>query len=229
MGTIWMTKLFRKIASLYQLSLQISNNNGDIHNGSDILIANHSQLSLHQLKNYVGSHLIRDPRDAIVSGYFYHLWTNEAWAQEPQEIYGGQSYQQHLKGLTQEDGLVAEIERFRTYIRDYRLMEWDYQNPRIYEVKYESLIADEQQVFEKMFRHFGFHETAIRKCLKLAKTVSFANVAKRDPGQTKTGSHLRSGRPNQWVDVLNDQHRELIKSLWGDLIIRMGYEVNNDW
>ena len=40
--------------------------------------------------------MIRDPRDCVVSGYFYHLWTNEAWAHQPQDLFNGLSYQQHL-------------------------------------------------------------------------------------------------------------------------------------
>lgn len=32
---------------------------------------------------YRGSHFIRDPRDLVVSGYYYHLWTREAWCMDP--------------------------------------------------------------------------------------------------------------------------------------------------
>ena len=224
-----MTKLLRKIASRFDMSLQISKNHADRHNGANILIANHSQLPLDQLGDYVGSHLIRDPRDAVVSGYFYHLWTNEVWAHQPNENYGGKSYQQHLKGVSQEDGLTSEIERFSTYVRNYRLNEWNYKNPRIFEVKYESLIADEQAIFESMFKHYGFNESAITESLILAKRLSFKNVAKRKLGHQQSGSHLRSGKPNQWVEVLSKKHCESIKTLWGDLLIHLGYEVDYDW
>lgn len=30
-----------------------------------------------------GTHMIRDPRDVVVSSYFYHLWTEEPWANLP--------------------------------------------------------------------------------------------------------------------------------------------------
>ena len=33
--------------------------------------------------------MIRDPRDVIVSGYFYHQWTDEPWANEPRPELGG--------------------------------------------------------------------------------------------------------------------------------------------
>jgi hypothetical protein len=31
---------------------------------------------------YRGTNIIRDPRDLLVSGYQYHLWTKEAWANQ---------------------------------------------------------------------------------------------------------------------------------------------------
>ena len=122
MGTIWFTNLLRKIGESYGLSIQIGNRNDECHDGSDILIANHSQTDLSQLEDYVGTHLIRDPRDAIVSGYFYHLWTNEGWAHQPHDEYDGMSYQAFLKSQSQEEGLKAEIRRFAKYIQHYRML-----------------------------------------------------------------------------------------------------------
>ena len=229
MGTIWLTQLLRGIASKFDMTLEISNNNGDRHNGSDILIANHSQLCLEDLGDYVGSHMIRDPRDAVVSAYYYHLWTDEAWVHQKSEQYGGRSYQEFLNGMNEEEGLAEEIRRFETYIQHYRLQEWDYQNPRILEIRYESLIADEQTEFRKLFEHYGFSESAIKDSLELAESLSFKNVAKRKLGAKKSKSHLRSGKPNQWVEILNSSHRQLVKSLWGDLLIQMGYENDLNW
>jgi len=224
-----MTNLLRSIASKFGMSLQISNSNGDSHNNADILIANHSQLPLTPLGDYVGSHLIRDPRDAVVSGYYYHLWTNESWAHEPQPTYDGLSYQQFLKQQNLEDGITAEIERFTTYIQHYRLMEWNYDNPRILEIKYESLIRNERRIFAELFQHYGFSETAVAQSLELAESVSFKNIAKRNRGEAKQGVHLRSGKPNQWVELLNVYHRDKIKSEWGDLLLKMGYETSHEW
>jgi len=32
-----------------------------------------------------GTHIVRDPRDVAVSGYRYHLWTDEEWVHTPYE------------------------------------------------------------------------------------------------------------------------------------------------
>eukprot|EP01065_Artemidia_motanka_P043316 TRINITY_DN5988_c0_g1_i1.p1 TRINITY_DN5988_c0_g1~~TRINITY_DN5988_c0_g1_i1.p1 ORF type:complete len:246 (+),score=61.17 TRINITY_DN5988_c0_g1_i1:56-793(+) len=49
-------------------------------------------------------HFVRDPLDWFVSGYQYHLFTDEPWAKE----FG---YQQKLRNMTEEEGLAAEIQQ----------------------------------------------------------------------------------------------------------------------
>ncbi|QEG25025.1 sulfotransferase domain-containing protein [Mariniblastus fucicola] len=224
MGTVWMMRVLEKVAAHWKLCLQKSNEHGDSLNaGTDILFANHSHLDLQQLGDFAGSHMIRDPRDCVVSGYFYHLWTEEAWARQPQPRFDGRSYQQHLQSLNQSDGLAEEIRQFCRYAKTYSLREWDYDDERIFEIKYEDLLADEQAVFTKLFEHYGFSERAVQKAIKLAEQCSFEKVSGRVVGQSDAKSHLRSGRPGQWKDVLSERHLELIEDSFGDLIRQMGY------
>lgn len=230
MGTVWLHKIFTRLAHYYELNMQVSNANGEsLRSETDILFANHSQTDLSELGDFVGSHMIRDPRDAIVSGYFFHLWTDEQWAHEARADLGGKSYQEHLNGLSQEEGIEAEIGRFETYIQHYRLDQWNYDDPRMFEIKYEKLIHDEASEFENLFRHYGFDKKAIRLGLDFAEQVSFKNVTQRKMGEESQRSHLRSGKPRQWVDILTPKHCELIKSRFGELLIRMGYEKDQQW
>lgn len=191
---------------------------------ADVLICNHSQHATDSLGDVVGSHLIRDPRDAIVSGYFYHLWTDESWAREPQSRFAGLSYQQHLKTLDQNAGLGAEIERFAEYVRDYGLLNWDYHDPRMLELKYEDLIRNERVVFKKMFQHYGFTPRAVSISIHLALQQSFKNVSQRQLGEQVARSHLRSGEPGEWKSVFTREHCRQIHDRLGELIERMGYE-----
>eukprot|EP00899_Mesostigma_viride_P028874 jgi/Mesvir1/9171/Mv06911-RA.1 len=52
---------------------------------------------------------VRDPRDLVVSGYFYHLAANEAWLLEPKEWFDGLSYQEYLQSVPKEQGLHEEM------------------------------------------------------------------------------------------------------------------------
>ena len=225
MGTVWLMRVLEKIATQWHLCVQKSNEHADtLAPDTDIIFANHSHLDVRQLGNFVGSHMIRDPRDCIVSGYFYHLWTDESWVHTPQDRFDGLSYQQHLKQLNQHDGLVEEIKLFTQYVTTYGLRDWSYTDERIFEFKYEDLLANEQKVFTKLFRHYGFSEQAIRKSVKLAEQCSFKKVSGRSIGQANSKSHLRSGQPGQWKEVLAENHLRLIEDSFGDLIRQMGYQ-----
>jgi len=63
-----------------------------------------------------------------VSGYFYHLWTEEKWAHVSKQEFGGKSYLEYLNSLSKEEGLLVEMMRFANY--DLRhMVAWDYQDP----------------------------------------------------------------------------------------------------
>lgn len=230
MGTVWLTRVLEAVANCYGLSLQKSNECNDLlDEQAEVLICNHSQHPRDRFDNCVVSHLIRDPRDAVVSGYYYHLWTDEAWAHVPQPRFQHQSYQQYLQSLDRDAGLSAEIERFGEYVQTYGLMNWDYSNSRVLELKYEDLIRDESSNFKKLFSHYGFHRGAIKAATRLALQQSFQSVAQRPIGQAGEQSHLRSGKPGEWKSVLTAKHCQMIQQTWGKLLIRMGYESDENW
>ena len=63
-------------------------------------------------------HLIRDPLETCISAYQYHLVTTEAWVHQPREELRGLSWQQYLRNLTDEQGVVAECVRGLPELRD---------------------------------------------------------------------------------------------------------------
>ena len=230
MGTVWITRVLESIGNKYGLSVQkVKRNTEQLLPGTDIVIASHSDMKLERIGDFVGSHMTRDPRDAIVSGYFYHLWTNEAWAHQPQEELDGQSFQQPLPSLGQEEGILSEIRRFQLYTQNRNLLDWNFDDERILEIKYEDLIENEEAGFRRMFRHYGFVDSAVETCLELARQFSFSKIAQRGVGQTSNNRHLRSGKPGQWRELFSDVHVEAVKSQFGELLIRWGYEENQDW
>ena len=169
-----------------------------------------------------GTHIVRDPRDMLVSAYFYHLRTDEAWVHKPREKWKGQSYQGLLKSLSRTDGLFTELERMnRLTFKDMRT--WDYTISEILELRYEDVLADEHRMMERIFRHYGFSDSAVDYAVDTALRFSLnSRDTKRDP-------HVRSGRPGQWKDVLEAEHILRFKELTGDLLVRLGYEHSSDW
>jgi len=47
--------------------------------------------------------------------------------------------------------------------------------------------------------------------------------------QPKKSHTFRSGQVGGWRQYFTDQHKRLFKEVAGDLLVRLGYEVSNDW
>lgn len=228
MGTKWFTSVLYAIADYYGLSFQwIDNDVEELNPDKDIIVLNHSDTIAQDMSPCTGSHLIRDLRDVVVSGYHYHLWTKEAWAHVPSDQYAGLGFQEYLSQLSEEEGLLAEIERFARYAEERDMRRWDYDHPRFAELKYEDVFGNEADAFVSLFDHYGFTPEAIETCLEIASRFSFDKQAKKD--KERQTSHLRSGRAGQWKDTFADVHKVRFKDALGDLLIQAGYESSNDW
>jgi hypothetical protein len=163
-----------------------------------------------------GSHMVRDPRDLVVSAYFYHLRTDEAWVHAPREDLNGQSYQQYLQAASKHEGLMAEIRRLSR--GGFPAMAaWDYDQPDFHEMRYEDLLADEPAEFRALFDSYGFTPAAAERATARAVALSAASRASGASG------HMRSGRPGEWHEHLDADHLAAIDAAAGELIRRLGY------
>lgn len=226
-GTVWFTRVLSTVARQYGLHFQ-AGQQGDLEPSTEIFFQDHSRIDRSALPSHRGSHMIRDPRDMVVSGYHYHLWTEEQWARVPRDEYDGKSFQEALNDVDEKRGLILEMERFcREDLQD--MLRWDYDDPAFLELRYEDVIADEAAHFEALFEHYGFHEDAVEAGLEVAAYYSFQNVSGRGFGDIEEQSHLRSGRTSQWEDHFDPELKERFKELAGDALVHLGYEEDNNW
>lgn len=225
-GTKWFGGVLTGISDYYGLSIQ-SCKQDELRTNTDIFLQDHSIVDFSILPLFRGSHIIRDPRDIVVSAYFYHLWAKEPQIHIPRKDFGGLTYQQYLNSISEEEGIMAQMKD--TYDSIEPMLDWDYNNHSFIEIKYEDIIKSERQTFYNIFKHYGFSETATNISVDIAMQFSFERKAKRKIGEVKDKSHLRSGRAGQWKEIFSGQHREYCKMLFGDALIKLGYEANNDW
>ena len=229
MGTNWFTSVMAAVADQYGLRLQwIDNNPKSLDFDNNIVIFNHSDLDAQRIRSCRGSHMIRDFRDVVVSGYFYHLWTVESWSHQPQDKFDGLSYQQHLNRLSLEEGLLAEIEHLSQYLDNRNIRRWDFEHPRFLELKYEETFGNEEIAFRNLFAHYGFTAHAIEVGVKIARRLSFRSLKKKS-GNERKNSHLRSGKPGQWQELFTKHHKQVFKERLGDVLVQTGYEKDLDW
>jgi len=225
-GTHWIQRILQQVAGRWDLRFVTGR---EIAPGKtpDILFDPHTALDITALPPFRGSHMIRDPRDIVVSGYFYHLWTHESWAHIPRPRWGGKTFQKHLLSLDREEGFMAEIDRLQPQFET--MGRWNYDDSRIFELRYETLMADGEPIFRKLFEHYGFHPDAIEKSVEFVRESSFESRAGRSVGKVREGDVLRSGRSGQWREYFTDRVRVHFLQSTGDLLAVLGYEADDRW
>ena len=142
--------------------------------------------------------------------------TVEKWVHRPNPKYGGLSHQEHLRTLSEHDGLMSEIEWFAR-ATGAAMGAWVYHQPEFLELRYENAMADEASTFEKLFRWYGFNDHATTIGLDAVDRLSL-----RRGGAAP--NHARSGRPGEWQTRLEPDHLERLRDLTDDLVVRLGYE-----
>lgn len=229
-GTIWFTKIFDDLSAKYHLSFRLGKRGEPLPEDTDIAIYKHAwQFDRPDLngRTFRGTHLVRDPRDLVISSYRYHLRTDETWAVTPKEKWGGISYQDYLKSLNQHDGLMTEIQRWSKEPHGpfVRMANWDYNQPEFLELRYEDLIADEERWFSKIFDQYGFNDDVKRVAMNIAESHSLRNIDKWKKGT----EHVTSGASGQWQEFFEPDHVARLKETVGPLLIQLGYESDLDW
>jgi hypothetical protein len=205
--------------------------------------------------DYRGVHVIRDPRDILVSGYFSHL---KSHVSSPDVNPWMIEHRQRLKKVSKEDGLSLEIDYCETFFE--RLATWDFSNPRIYETRFEVLTANAFDEFRKIFDFVGlpitnisvlFDLSLLRVPLRTAlqrfgfKTAnneipqivfkyilhrnSFKSKASRKKGTEDRSSHYRKGVQGDWVNHLKGKNKDKFKERYGQLLIDLGYTQDFNW
>lgn len=91
-----------------------------------------------------GFHVIRDPRDIVVSAYFSHLHSHST-SDWPELI----EYREKLRAVSKDEGLLMEIDNRASEFR--HLSTWNYEQDDVLEVRFEELV---QQPYDQMLRIF---------------------------------------------------------------------------
>lgn len=187
-----------------------------------LFLSNHGKMDLKALGKYRGIHVMRDPRDMIVSGYHYHRWTYETWVHRPDA--DGKSYQQKLNEVDTTTGLFMEIDHFCFFYREL-LENWDMDDPDILEVSYEALMGgDRDRLYHDIFAHLGCEDAQLLAGIDLMRLFEAKRRTGRDKDADKAKhQHIRSGRSEQWRKELEPQHLDYIEAQLGPVLRKFGY------
>lgn len=163
--------------------------------------------------------IFRDPRDVVVSHVFY--------VTEMEKNHAHHAYYQSLPDFNAR--LKASIlgrpdagiefpniaERFAPY------MDW-LNHPEALSIHFEDLIHARAATLNRILDHF-----LIRVPLQSPRELILDSLESSiNPSRSPT---FRSGKTGEWKKYFTDEHKRIFKDAAGDLLIRLGYEKDNNW
>jgi hypothetical protein len=170
-------------------------------------------------------HLIRDPRDVIISAMHYHSSASENWLHRPRKVFRGLSYQDKLKSLPDDRARFVFEMRHTSRRVIHAMHHWDYEQPNSLECRYEDLIEDVEGLkFTEVMLHLGFEQRESVLGRNIFRKNSLFGKKKR-PNDT----HIRSGARRQWESVFNRQSAKEFIQEFGDVLVKLGYEPDDSW
>ncbi len=239
-GTVWMRRVWREIAQALDLAFVGVHRPGvwreKIPDTGRVVAVNWGGKFAKDLWDQEDArflHVIRDPRDVLLSGARYHDTTSaptEKWLFKPRDDLDGKSYQQHLQSLARpEDKLVFEMGEMHQKSMD-EMRAWPYGHARAFDVRYEDLIVDTDcALFSEALKFMDFSEEEIAIGARIFYANSIFGGLADNPEEGRTKTHVKSGKPAQWVTKLPVEVARLYLDRHGDDLIALGYEQDKNW
>ncbi len=189
---------------------------------------------LHQMAEARFLHIIRDPRDVLLSGARYHAVAplgREKFLTKTHDEWGGRNYKeqlQHLPDLASK--LLFEMEnKHDETVRE--MLNWRYGQPNCVELRYEDLIEDTDcSLFRSALEQMNIEGLDIDRAVKSYWDESLfggkADVEKRPHIQKL---HVNSGAKAQWETKFPRAVAEVYASRYGAALKALGYDKDDAW
>ena len=168
--------------------------------------------------SYRGVHLVRDPRDVLVSAYFSHLYSHvtDGW---PELV----THREKLQTLTPEEGLLSEM-TFCRFVFD-ALAGWR-PNSNVLELRSEEVTADPLPAIMGIAQWFEW-TIPVATIERVLEEASYEKLAGRAKGIENPHHHYRKGVAGDWKNWFTDRVREEFATRYGSLLVQYGYESDD--
>lgn len=238
-GTVWMRRVLHAIMEDQGIPISQCNTAKGFtklrEDGPQFLVNWGSTFPflLYELESARFFHVIRDPRDVLVSGMRYHRVAplgNEKFLREPRADLGGKTYQDHLNALPDDRArLIFEMEN-KHHETVQEMLAWPYGHSRAVDVKYEDLIRDTDcAIFRGMLEAFAIRGLDIDRAVKSYWDQSLFGGRSRDKMDSRQKGHISSGSGGQWRSALPRDVAEIYARRYGDALRRLGYARDDSW
>ncbi len=225
-GTVWMASTFRAVASALGVSyagLSGKNTLEPLPRSAGFVHDIHSQwfaIGRYEPGDRI-LHVIRDPRDIVISAMHYHRKSDEKWLHRPDDRFGGKTYQQMLNSLPDDKTRMMFEMDYSSGQTIRGMCAWPYGRPDCFETKYEVLLSNGQEEFAKAARHLGITNGEVDVAVSVFLDNSLAGGARHKIGSRP---HIRSGAAQQWRAVYDDELMQAFTERFPDAVSQLGYE-----
>jgi hypothetical protein len=170
--------------------------------------------------NRVNYFIYRDPRDMLVSQVFFATDMHEEHGMH--EHYKslpdfGERLKVAITGIDR-DGLKMVSVKQR-YEGVFQWLEQKY----VMCIRFEDLINNRDTTLNRMLNEV--EKTGYKIPIPHEKALSVL-IEAIQPRKSHT---FRSGKTGGWREYFTDEHKKLFKDVAGDLLVKLGYEPNNNW
>ena len=169
--------------------------------------------------SFIPYFIFRDPRDVVVSHVFYvtdmearHV--HHDYYQSLPDFHA--RLQVSILGRPEAGVEFPNIsDRFAPYLG------W-LDQPSVMKIHFEDLINDRTVTLNHILDHF-----LSRAPLQAPRTLILESLESSiNPSRSPT---FRSGKTGEWAKYFAEEDKEIFKEVAGDLLVKLGYEKDNDW
>lgn len=197
----------RKCYSFYKTHIHPTQSNIEILNRADI-----NKIVI----------VFRDPRDVVVSRYFYYLKRPpETWEPNAREY----------SSISRDEGMMHSlgqvVESYLTWINGW-LKEAEKHPDKYHVVKYEDLRNDPEDVFKGISDFFSLNLNE-QQVFGILKKLEQERDKHKFGGNVGNKTTFRKGVVGDWKNHFNEEMVSKFKAASGDSLIKLGYEKSSDW
>lgn len=263
-GTVWMANVFRRFCRMHDVAFVDISTCAPAAAAAAILrqhehcvvFSHHSEFPDYRLpalsgRRARGIHLVRDPRDLLISAARYHCDADEPQLLVPRPEFGGLTYREKIRSLpSPQERILFEMDHSGG--SNISAMS-TFDDQGIFEtVKFEDLLEDDTLVvWHAVCLGLGLRGTALLhalECFYHASLFSRADPVRPPRPSSLAGdtldrirtatrplrsrllnrsmNHVRGGSPKEWKRALTPEVRAAIESRFADAITRLGYKLS---
>jgi len=215
--TVFLSRVFRSFAALTARSFDLGPG-GKLDYSRTVLIDHKSTIDWSRLPDDTfGLHVVRDPRDVLVSSAFYHVKSSEPWLHKPMPALDGCTYQETITALPNvEERILFEINNSTG--RNIRsMLAWPYGRPGIEELRYDELVGDKGA--ERFARAIAVWPLTDREKDLLIGLFGYFSLA----GPGMSARHVRNPSPGQWQEHFTPRVEQAFREAFPDAVERLGF------